>query len=324
MSVGFVLPALDRPSGGNTFNARVVEYWPGEPPAVEIAGSAAELSTVLRRHPVTVVDGLLATAAPDAVRAAVSAGHRVVLLLHMTVGANESFGSERAAVAAASAVVVPSRHTARIVAERHGRTDVVVATPGVEPAPRAETHDPPTLLQVGAIGTLKNQRMVLEAVARVRPAAPELHLVGPVVDPAYAADLARLAQGTPGVRVRIDGPLTGVALAEAFAGADLLVSVARNEAYGLVVTEALARGIPAVVGRGTGAAEALRAGGGRPGLEVATDDPHELAGVLQRWTGDSTLRRQWREQAVQARGRLPPWSRTAGVIAELCRALSRG
>ena len=61
-------------------------------------------------------------------------------------------------------------------------------------------------------------------------------------------------------RIRVTGALTGSALDQRWDAADLLVLPSRVETYGLVVTEALARGIPAIVSAGTGAVEALQQG----------------------------------------------------------------
>ena len=53
------------------------------------------------------------------------------------------------------------------------------------------------------------------------------------------------------------GALTGARLDAVWAATDLLLLTSASETFGMVVTEALARGIPAVVTGGTGAVEAL-------------------------------------------------------------------
>ncbi|QLQ14718.1 MAG: glycosyltransferase [Micropruina sp.] len=84
----------------------------------------------------------------------------------------------------------------------------------------------------------------------------------------------------------------------------------------MVVTEALAHGVPAIVGRGTGAEEALRSGGGMPGASVDPDDPDELAALLRRWLTDSALRADWRTQALAGRQRLRGWPQAAQEFAD--------
>ncbi len=56
----------------------------------------------------------------------------------------------------------------------------------------------------------------------------------------------------------------------------------RAETYGMVVTEALARGLPVIATEVGGVPEALGEGadGSRPGLLVPPDDPAALAAAL--------------------------------------------
>ena len=118
------------------------------------------------------------------------------------------------------------------------------------------------------------------------------------------------------------------------AWAVLSLLVSRAEAFGMVVTESLARGIPVIVREGTGAVEALRLGapgtdddgGPLPGAKVAfpaDDDPANpalLAQVLRSWLEDTATRASWRERAVQARSTLPGWDRTAAVVLDAIRS----
>ena len=70
-----------------------------------------------------------------------------------------------------------------------------------------------------------------------------------------------------GDRVRFAGPRTGADLERSYAAADVLVLASRAETYGMVVTEALARGLPVVAAEVGGLTEALGHGadGMRPG-----------------------------------------------------------
>nr|NLD41216.1 glycosyltransferase family 4 protein [Actinomycetales bacterium] len=370
MRVGFVTPDLGRPSGGSAYNTRVIANWPAATsvetvvvspnvarPAVGGDGGStarsqavpgggraldAALEEALRRNPVSVVDGLLGSEHPDVIERAEAAGHRVLLLMHMprpddvglTAADRERLATlEQRAVRAASAIVSPSTWGAAEVARRYGRADALVAVPGVERAPVARGSEPLQVLQLGAVGPLKNQELVLRAVQQLAGGpspAPEfrLRIVGPVVDLPAAERLQALTAALPQVTAGPEGPLEGEELEQVFAGTDLLVSVATRETYGLVVTEALARGIPAIAGRGTGAEEALAAGGaaaGLPGVTVSPSDPVELARALGRWLTEPELRRDWRSRALAARPRLPRWEHTAQTISDAASAaLSRG
>ncbi|PLC11179.1 hypothetical protein AUQ48_01600 [Kocuria flava] len=125
-------------------------------------------------------------------------------------------------------------------------------------------------------------------------------------------------------RVRVPGPLTGAALEEQWAATDLLVLPSRAETYGMVVAEALAHGVPALVPAGTGAVEALDGtphGVGpaeRAGAALDPADPTAWTTALRAWLADPALRERWRTAALARRRRLRRWSDTAhDVLAAL-------
>ena len=112
------------------------------------------------------------------------------------------------------------------------------------------------------------------------------------------------------------GPLTGAGLARRYQAADLLVLASRSETYGMVVTEALARGLPVVATEVGGVPEALGHGadGDRPGLLVPPGDPAALAAALRAWLTDAEMRRRLRRAAGERRASLSGWSTTASVV----------
>ena len=85
----------------------------------------------------------------------------------------------------------------------------------------------------------------------------------------------------------------------------------------MVVTEALARGLPVVASDVGGVAEALGHGGhgAQPGLLVAPGDPDALSEALRAWLGDQELRRRLRQAARERRESLTGWSTTASAVA---------
>ena len=223
------------------------------------------------------VDGLVACGVPEVV---VPAARRLalVVLLHLPLGDEwgappELAARERAVLAAAAAVVATSPWAARRVVALHGLDParVAVAAPGVDPAPRAPAADGTALLCVGSITPTKGQDLLVDALAGVRHLAWTCTLAGPPRDPAHVAAIRDAVQRHGlGGRVRLTGPLTGAALDAAYAAADLLVVPSRAETYGMVVTEALARGVPVLASDAGGLPETLgRDPGGRvPGVVV--------------------------------------------------------
>jgi glycosyltransferase involved in cell wall biosynthesis len=281
---------------------------------------------------IVIVDGLVAVGAPDELEYGAKAGRAPWILAHMVVPGTPGVGSfdrEARAMRAAAGVIATSSSTAAILTERHRLRRVHVALPGVDPAPAAAGSSPPRIVVVAALLPNKDQLLTVEALALVRDLEWTAAFVGTdQADPGYAAD-ARSAIARHGLegRVSLPGELTGDPLEAEWNAADVSLLVSRAEAFGMVVTESLARGIPVVVRAGTGAEEALGLAqlmndDGVPRLPGAAvplvpgdeDGPAMLAGVLRRWLEDPGMREAWREAALEARDRLPGWDGTAQIV----------
>ena len=111
----------------------------------------------------------------------------------------------------------------------------------------------------------------------------------------------------------------GNALDRAYSDADLFVLPSRAETYGMVVTEALARGLPVVATAVGGVPEALGLApdGDRPGLLIPPDDPAALADALRAWLTDPGLRERLRKAALGRRETLPTWHDAARRLSEV-------
>jgi glycosyltransferase involved in cell wall biosynthesis len=312
-----------RPSGGNTFDRRICRGLADAGWTVhlhEVAGTAALRDAVARipAGAVVLVDGLVASPAPD-VLVTEAARVRLVVLLHVLSGDDEREG---AVLAAAAAVVTTSAWTRRAVLERYALPEhrVHVAEPGVDAAELAPgTATAGALLSVGAVTRVKGHDVLVDALAALGDRRWHCLCVGSLDrDRAFAARLHRRVAGT-GLhgRVRFAGPQVGAALARSYGGADVLVLPSRAETYGMVVTEALARGLPVIAADVGGVPEALGHGasGARPGLLVPPDDPAALRDALRAWLEDAGLRRRLRRAARERRAALPRWSTTTSVLA---------
>ncbi|TDC48172.1 glycosyltransferase [Micromonospora sp. KC207] len=319
------------PSGGNHYDRRVCRGladagwrvhehpapgdWPTPGPAAR-----ADLAALLAALPggaLVLLDGLVASVAPEALQPQADR-LRTVVLVHLP----RDDAAEARALAAATAVVTTSEWTRRRLLDRYGlpADRVHVAAPGVDPAPPASgTPAGTALLCVAALAPHKGHDVLLAALAAVADRSWRCACVGTLArDPAYVERLRRQAAGSGLTgRVELLGPRTGNALAAAYAAADLLVLASRGETYGMVVTEALARGIPVLATDAGGLPEALgRAPGGeRPGLLVPPDDPAALAGALRDWLGDAGLRERLRRAARARRSTLADWSTTTTIVA---------
>ena len=332
-----------RPSGGNVYDRRVLDGlrdlgwevhehlvptpWPRVDPAAR--GLLDSIVSGCPDGALLLVDGLVVSAGPE-VLAAAGARLRLVVLSHMPLGHADDAAAagERAVLAHASGVVATSRWTRDWLAEHHGVPEqrVRVAVPGVDPAPTAVgTKDGGGLLCVAAVTPGKGHDVLLRALEGVSDLTWRCTCVGALdVDPEYADGLRRAAEDRSlGDRLTFTGPLTGEALDRAYAAADVLVLTSRGETYGMVIAEALARGLPVVCTEVGGVAEVFGPGGDRdrPGLLVPVGDAVALADALRAWLSEPPLRTRLRRSARRRRDSLPGWPDAARVLSEALSAV---
>jgi glycosyltransferase involved in cell wall biosynthesis len=339
-----------RPSGGNTYDRVVCRElrdlgWvirehpvPGRWPSPDSSALAA-LNDVIRRMPdgaVVLVDGLIASAAPE-VLVSEAPRVRLVVLVHMPLGdsavgaAAESVRTrERAVLSAAVAVVTTSEWSRnhlvdlyQLPAER-----LHVAEPGVGAADAAIGSEAGgAMLCVGSVIPDKGHGVLLDALQMLSDLTWQCVCVGRLDrDPAFVQRLRRRSRDA-GLddRVHFRGPQAYADLERSYGGADLMVLASRAETYGMVITEALAHGVPVVVTEVGGVTEALGqgSGDGRPGLLVPPDDPPALAAALRAWLTDAELRRRLRRAARTRRESLHSWADTAATVADVVAGAAR-
>lgn len=327
-----------RPSGGNNYDRHLCQALDsaGWPVCVaEVAGawpSAGEvgreaLGATLRALPdgsLVLVDGLVASLLPEVVVPACRR-LRLVVLMHMPIGVQADQPGSRAAecevMRASASVVTPSTWSRNWLLASYGLDPgrVHVAPPGVDAAaPATGTRDGGALLCVGAVTSGKGHDLLLAALAHVAGLPWRCACIGALsVTPEFVARLRRSAResGLDG-RFLLTGPRTGSELDAAYAAADVLVLASRAETYGMVITEALSRGLPVIASDVGGVPEALgtTADGTRPGLLAPPGDVSALAETLRRWLSDADRRDALRAAALQRRAGLTGWSETADRV----------
>ena len=344
--VHVVLPGVvddpRRPSGGSVYDDRVCRglarhgwevrrcvvpgTWP-EPGDGERTEVSRLLAGVPARTPV-LLDGLVAGAVPEALEAHASR-LGLVVLVHLPAAdepgradAGSVAGRERRALRCAKAVVVPSEATRRrlLADPQLAGLPVHVAPPGVDRAAvTAATAAGDRLACVAAVSRRKGHDVLLEALRTLRDLPWSLVCAGPEDrEPAFAALVRRrIAASGLGSRIRMLGPLAPGAVGAVYGAADLLVLPSRAEPYGMVVTEALAHGVPVLGTAVDGLPEALgrAASGVLPGALVQPGDPVALARALRRWLIEPQLRLRLRTAALARRGTLPGWGATTSAVA---------
>ena len=330
-----------RPSGGNAYDRRIcagldVLGWsvqerpaPGAWPRPDAAARAGltRLIAAIPDGAVAIVDGLIASTVPEVL--VPEAGRlRLVVLVHMPLGDGGPDGEARArecaVLSSAAAVVTTSAWARGWLLDRYALrpAQVRVAEPGVDPAelaPGSATGG--QLLCVAAVTPTKGHDVLLAALATLTDLPWGCVCVGSLTRDADFVDRVRgqARAGGVGDRVRFVGPRTGAELDATYLATDLLVLASRAETYGMVVTEALTRGLPVVATDVGGLPEAIgwAADGSRPGVLVPPDDPAALAAAMRRWLGDTELRRRLRHAARDRRRTLPGWPVTSERISRV-------
>jgi glycosyltransferase involved in cell wall biosynthesis len=328
-----------RPSGGNTYDRRLSETllaegwdvrlhtvsgtWPStqEPERSSLEAALA----MIGNRAVVVVDGLLASALPEVVVPA-SRRVRLVVLVHMLLGpgSDDSLVREGEVLRSAAAVVATSEWTRRQLVAAYGLAPeaVRVAAPGVDPAASAVgSSDGGGLLCVGAVTPAKGHDLLVAALAATGGDRWRCSCVGSLdVCPDFVtASRRRLRDLGLAGQVVLTGPITGAALDRAYREADVLVLTSRSESYGMVVTEALAHGLPVLAPAVGGVPEALGTSpsGKQPGLLTPPGDTAAFAGSLRRWLSDADLRAELRAAALDRRTTLAGWPETAARVARV-------
>lgn len=336
--IHLLLPGpLDRTSGGTLYDMRVAgalrdrvrvhalaPRFPHPTPA-DVAEADAVFSA-LPDGAVAVVDGLALGVLPE-----VAARHRdrlrLVALVHHPLAletgldpatADRYRASERTVLACVRHVIVTSPVTADTLTASYGVDPAAVTAvlPGVDPAPPAVGSGDGTLALLAA-GTLiprKGHDVLLRALAPLADRPWRLIIAGADdVDRETTAALRSLVE-TLGLtdRVALTGALSRAALDAAYHAADVFVLASHYEGYGMVLSEALARGLPVVSTTGGAIPRTVPEGAG---VLVPPGDAAALSAALARVLDDAAVRAALRDGAIAARADLPTWAETAARFA---------
>lgn len=344
----FAIPGdLDLPTGGYGYDRRLLGEWremgvtarhlalPGSFPHPTPA-DLAETGRLILSQPydsVLLIDGLAYGAFPESIAAGLAG--RVVALVHHPLGLETGLTSEQtaafiaretAALRYASAVIVTSPATKHLLATDFGvpPDKITIALPGVEPAKRASgspRDEPLRLLAVGSLVPRKGYSFLIDALASLADYPWQLTIIGaadrsPVTASSLAAQIETAGLGD---RVTLAGAVGDAELARAYDAADLFVMPSLFEGYGMVLTEALARGLPIICTTGGAAADTAPDGAA---LKVPPGDSRALAKALKHLFDAPSTRQRMADAAWASAATLPRWREAATTVAETCRKVS--
>ncbi|MGE6605263.1 glycosyltransferase [Halomonas sp. NPDC076908] len=354
MSQRFTLMVAGDPAqrtGGYLYDAHIVSALRDQGWDIDVIGlagrfpdadaeAAAALSQALEALPegaAVVIDGLAMGALP-----AVVAQHaqrlQITALLHHPLGDELGLDavdqqrfhrSELSALASAARIIVTSHFTARRLPELAAHyglplsANVTVVEPGVAQAPMspaAEAGEALRLLCVATLTPRKGQDVLVKALAGVAGEHWQCDCYGAARDPEFTQRVAQLIeQHDLQTRVYLHGECDSETLESAYRHAHALVLPSWYEGYGMVITEALAHGLPVITTTGGALRDTLPAGAG---LSVEPGDSEALQDALSRFCHDAELRHQLRQGAAKARDELNDWQAAGAAFAEALTAQS--
>lgn len=330
-------------TGGYVYDARIVRALLQQGWQVEVIGlggsfpepdaaSAQALDETLAAQPDgarVVIDGLAMGGLPEVVASHTGRLDLTALVHHPLAdetGLDEAqrtrfFISETRALAAAQRIIATSPFTARRLADFDIPAERIrVVEPGVDTAPLAERVSHPSngrqrLLCVATITPRKGHDVLIEALSQLTEYDWQCDCIGGLDrDPGHTRSIAALIE-EKGLQDRFHllGERPPERLGSAYHTADLFVLPSHYEGYGMVITEALSRGLPIVTTTGGALAYTLPH---EAGLSVPPGDSQALADALRRWFADPGLRDQLRRGATQARESLQDWNEAGRAFAQ--------
>lgn len=335
----FAIPGdLRSPTGGYEYDRRVIEQLPAfgvnvrhvplpgsfpNPNAKDVT-ETARLLTAPRGAATLLVDGLAYGAFPASILDSIPG--RIIALVHHPLFLEtglaharkvELKAGEERALRRADHVIVTSRATARILIGNMDldREKVTVAEPGTDPAQRATgTGAPLHILAVGAVLPRKGYDLLVEALSKLGDLDWRLTIAGALDRHPHAVDMLRDAIAAHKLedRVTLAGKVVPATLERFYESADLFVSASLFEGYGMVLAEAMARGLPIVTATGGAAGDTA---GQAAALHVEAGNVTELSTALRRALSDKKLRDELADAAWEAGRTLPTWHETARRIA---------
>lgn len=318
-----------RRTGGFIYNAKMVDEMRVQGQEVHVLRLDAEwpfppqptFDAALGTIPdgdVVVADGLMWTGLSASDRAGLTARCRVWVVVHSPLdmeGGGESVAQQEcAALREADGWWATSRPTAALMARRLGDSEAHCICPGTEVEPVPGPRDARRLLAVAHLIPRKGHDRLFDALALLQDVDWTLTIVGSDVVDAEWSDALRSRAAHLGIAERLvwRGTLDGGALQVAMSEHGLLVHTARYEAYGMVLTEALASGLP-VMSTDSGALDGVEScaimrlpSSGKAG---------EWAEILRGWLSDHV--QQHRAYDAASTQRWPSWAEQARALAAL-------
>lgn len=322
----------DQLTGGYIYDARIVKALRADGWSIDVVGldgrfpepdavASHALDSALTALPDgsrAVIDGLAMGGLPAIVERHTSR-LSLTALVHHPLADETGLGSpeqqrfrisETRALAAVERVIVTSVYTAHRLADfAVPAHKISVIEPGVQMGKPAagDGSGIPRLLCVATLTPRKGQDLLVDALGALETLPWKCDLIG-ALDRAgdYVARVrSRIEHHRLSQRIRLLGPQPSERLSEHYEQADLFVLPSYYEGYGMVITEALAHGLPIVATTGGALAHTLP---DAAGIKVPPGSVPALQSALQRMLSDPETYQRYRNGARDSRRHLNDWA----------------
>ncbi len=294
-------------------------------PDADALAAADEALGALPNQSIVIIDGL-AYGVMDMIAIQHAARLKIIALCHhplmLEAGLSPAqtqqlFLSEQRALNAATAVIVTSAMTGKILTEQFSipSTKISVALPGTDRQEFAAGNNyPPVLLTLATLTRRKAHDVLIDALARLQHLEWEARFVGGMdFDPVWTTHLKNKVHAY-GLEQRIIFVGNVDHSAAEFSRADVFVLPSLFEGYGMAFAEALSFGLPIIAARAGAVPDVVPESAG---ILVTPNDIDALADALQKLLIDSALRKQLQAGAQAAAHSLPEWRTSATLVANL-------
>lgn len=285
---------------------------------------ADQVFAQLDDNSLVLVDGLAFSAMPYVVEKHAQRLQLIALIHHplaLETGLTEHQSlqlqtTETRALRSAKHIITTSQFTANAMADYQVDTRSISAIPpGTDIGSLASgNHDGiPQLLCVATLTPRKGHNVLLESLSKIAHLPWHLHCVGSTQrhPETYRALIDQCTDLRLSDRISFHGERGDAELEAHYAGADAFVLASYHEGYGMVLTEAIAHGLPIICTRGGAMQDTVPVGSA---LLAAPGDSLALAQALENYMTNETLRDQLRGHAINARGQLRSWQQAASEL----------
>jgi glycosyltransferase involved in cell wall biosynthesis len=317
-----------RAQGRAVEHVQLAEGFPDSSPAQTL--HAVEAMCAIGPDVPLIIDGLVFGSIDTAGLAKVRAP--IVAMIHHPLGLETGLSGERsralleregANLQLADHVLVPSPHTARIIASAFSvpREKITIASPGFRPSDPVHTpSEPPLILSVGLLAERKGHDILVAALGRLTHLAWRAEIVGNTHDPQVEARLRQqiidlgLAE-----RITLTGLVSDEAVIDKYRSATIFALATRYEGYGIVLGEAQIHGLPIVTCRVGAVPDTVSEGSG---FLVPVDDVEAFAEGLEVLLANPSVRNRMAAQSARAGHRLLGWDNAARQVGTILDNLS--